>query len=186
MVVPKKNGKLRIYVDLRKLNAAPKKDPYPLPFTNEVLNTIAGHDAYSFLDGYSKYHQIFIALKDTYKTTFVIDWGAFTWVVMFFRVKNGPPTYQRVVSRVFKDYLRKFMNYFLDDCTVHSDMDTYMYKLKLCFQKCKEFGINLNPNKCACMVFLGMILGFIISKEGKLPDPKKIQAIVQMHVPTNP
>jgi hypothetical protein len=60
MVVPKKNGKLIICVDFKKLNITTRKDPYPLPFTNEVLNTIARHDAYSFLDGYSRYHQIFI------------------------------------------------------------------------------------------------------------------------------
>jgi hypothetical protein len=48
-----KNGKLKIYIDFRKLNATIKKDPYPLPFKNEVLNTIARYEAYSFLDGYS-------------------------------------------------------------------------------------------------------------------------------------
>jgi hypothetical protein len=61
----------------QKLNITTKKDPYPLPFTNEVLNTVAGYEAYSFLDGYSRYHQIFIALEDKYKTIFVIDWGGF-------------------------------------------------------------------------------------------------------------
>jgi hypothetical protein len=53
VVVPKKNGKLKTCIDFKKLNVAIKKDPYPLPFTNEVLNTIVGYEAYSFLDGYS-------------------------------------------------------------------------------------------------------------------------------------
>jgi hypothetical protein len=53
IVVTKKNGKLKIYIDFKKINVATKKDPYPLPFTNEVLNTIVGFEAYSFLDGYS-------------------------------------------------------------------------------------------------------------------------------------
>jgi hypothetical protein len=75
IVVPKKNGKLRIYIDFIKLNATIKKDPYPLPFTNEVLNTIAGYEAYSFLDGYLRYHQISIVPEDKCKTTFVTDWG---------------------------------------------------------------------------------------------------------------
>ncbi len=102
--------------------------------------------------------------------------GAFTWVGMLFGVKNGLPTYQMVVSRIFKDYLDKFMKIFLNDFTMYSDMDinTHLAKLILCFQKCKEYGINLNPNKCAFMVFLGMILGFIVSKEGKLQKLKKI------------
>jgi hypothetical protein len=73
VVVPKKNGKLKICVDLKKLNAAIKKNPYLLPFINEVLNTIARHDVYSFLDGYFGYHYISITPIDIYKTTFVID-----------------------------------------------------------------------------------------------------------------
>jgi hypothetical protein len=66
------------------------------------------------------------------------------------------------------------MKIFLDDFTMYSDMESHLRNLRLWFQKCKEYGINLNPHKCAFMVFLGVILGFIISKEGNLPDLKKI------------
>jgi hypothetical protein len=65
-------------------------------------------------------------------------------------------------------------------------MDMHMDKLRLCYQKCKTFGVSMNLNKCAFMVFSRMILGFIVSKEGKVLDPKKIQAIVQMPIPINP
>jgi hypothetical protein len=65
-------------------------------------------------------------------------------------------------------------------------MESHLQKFKQCFQKCKEYGISVNPNKCAFMVFLGIILGFIISMEGKLLDPKNIQAIVYMPPPMNP
>jgi hypothetical protein len=55
------------------------------------------------------------------------------------------------------------------------------------FSKCREFGISLNPNKCAFTVFLGTILGFIVSKEGKVMDPKKVEALVKnMLVPITP
>jgi hypothetical protein len=80
-------------VDFKKLNRATKKDPYPLPFFDEVLNIIARYEVYSFVDGYLGYHQIFIALKDKYKKTFVINQGAFVWMIMPFGVKNGPPTF---------------------------------------------------------------------------------------------
>ncbi len=73
MQVPKKNGKLKFCVDFKKLNKATKKNPYPLPFFDEVLNIVAGYEAYSFLDGYSRYHHISIAFKDRYKITFVTD-----------------------------------------------------------------------------------------------------------------
>ncbi len=92
VVVPKKNGQLKIYINFWKLNVATKKDPYPLPFTDEVLNTITGYESYYFLTRYSRYHQIFIAPEKKYKTTFV-TWGAFIWKVMTFGVQNGPPIY---------------------------------------------------------------------------------------------
>jgi hypothetical protein len=56
VVLSKKNGKLIICVDFIKLNVATKKDPYPLPFIDEVLNTIVRHDVYSFLNGYARYY----------------------------------------------------------------------------------------------------------------------------------
>jgi len=105
---------------------------------------------------------------------------------MPFGVKNGPPTYHKVVAKAFKKYLDNFMKIFLDDFIVNNDIESHMQKLKLCFQKCKAYGISLNLNKCAFMVFLGMILGFIISKEGKLPNLNNVQAIVNMPPPKNP
>jgi hypothetical protein len=68
------------------------------------------------------------------------------------------------MTKAFREYLDNFMKIFLDDFIVYNDMESNLQKLKLCFQKCREYGINLNPDKCAFMVFLGMTLGFIISK----------------------
>jgi hypothetical protein len=80
-------------VDFQQLNAATKKDPYPLPFIEKVLDEVAGHEVYSFLDGFSSYHHIMITSTDRYKTTFIINYGAFVWVVMPLGLKNAPPTY---------------------------------------------------------------------------------------------
>jgi len=118
VVMPKKNKKFRICVDFKKLNAATKEDPYPLPFIDEVIDTIVGHEVYTFLDGFSGYHHISIAPKDQYKTAFVTNWGIFVWVVMPFGVKNGPPTYQRAITKAFREYTDVFMKIFLDDFTI--------------------------------------------------------------------
>ncbi len=56
VVVPKKNGKLRLCVDFKKFNGTTNKDPYPLPFMDEVINTIVGHKVYTFVNEFSKYH----------------------------------------------------------------------------------------------------------------------------------
>ncbi len=82
-------------------------------------------------------------------------------------VKNGPHTYKRVVIKVFREYIDVFMEIFLDNFTVFNDLSTHLEKLKKCFLKCKRFGINLNLDKCAFMVFSRTILGFIMSKESK-------------------
>ncbi len=67
MVVPKKNEKLRICVGFTKLNASIKKDQYPLPFMDEFINTVVGHEVYTFLDMFLRYHQISITPKDQHK-----------------------------------------------------------------------------------------------------------------------
>jgi hypothetical protein len=88
-----------------------------------------------------------------YNTTSVTNWGTFTWVIMLFGVKNGLPTYYMVVNITFKDYLEIFMKIFLNDFTMHIDMNIHLIKLILCFNNCRKFGINLNLDKCAFMVF---------------------------------
>ncbi len=72
------------------------KNLYPLPFINEMLNIVIGHEVYSFLCMYFKYHQIFIALEySRHKTLFMMDWGVYIWKVMSFGVKSGPLTYKK-------------------------------------------------------------------------------------------
>jgi hypothetical protein len=63
-----------------------------------------------------------------------------------------------------------FMKLFLDDFNMFNDLDTHLPKLWLCFDKCKKFDINFNPKKCMFMVHLGVILGYVVSKEAKLLD----------------
>jgi hypothetical protein len=93
------------------------------------------------------------------------------WVMMPFGVKNGLPIYQKVVTKVFCEYINIFMNFFLNDFTIFNDLLIDLEKLRKCFLKCREFSINLNLNKCAFMMFSRTILGFIVSKEGKVMDP---------------
>jgi hypothetical protein len=76
-VQDKKTGEIIICVDLRKLNDAFLHDPFPTPFTNEVLDNAGGQEVYSFTYGFSGYHQIRIAKEDRHRTTFVIEWGSY-------------------------------------------------------------------------------------------------------------
>jgi hypothetical protein len=71
-------------VDYRKLNAQTKKDPFPLPFLDYVLDFITGHEMYSFMDGYSSYNYVKMAEEDKDKTIFISKWGAYAYNVMPF------------------------------------------------------------------------------------------------------
>ncbi|MCO5580035.1 hypothetical protein L7F22_033901 [Adiantum nelumboides] len=93
VVVPKKNEKLRVCVDYKKLNAQTIKDPFPLPITDMLLDEIAGHEMYSFMDGYSEYNQQKIAPEDRAKKTFITEWGAFMYLVVQFGLCNPFATF---------------------------------------------------------------------------------------------
>jgi hypothetical protein len=98
----KKIGEIKICVDPRKLNDACLHDPFPTPFTDEVLDNVGGQEVYSFTDGFSGYHQICIAKEDRHKTTFATDWGSYQYIVMPFGLKNAPTILSRVVVEAFK------------------------------------------------------------------------------------
>ncbi len=84
---------MKICVDFQKLDTATKKDIYPFPFMDEVINIVVGHEVYTFLDEFVVFYQISITLDDQHKTTLVTNLGDFVWVVMPFGVKNGSPIY---------------------------------------------------------------------------------------------
>ena len=152
VIVPKKNGKLRICVDYRKLNAATETDPFPLPFQDTLLDAVAGHQMYSFLDGFSGYNQILMAPEDRDKTAFVTEWGVFASNVMTFGLKNAPPTFQKWVQEVFAPFLTTFMRVFLDDFSVFGNKSEHLGHLRLCFERCRLSRLSLNPAKCAFAV----------------------------------
>jgi hypothetical protein len=77
-------------------------DPFPTPFTDEVLHNVGGQEVYSFTDGFLGYHRIKIAKEDRHKTTFATEWGSFLYIVMPFILKNAPTIFSRVVVEAFK------------------------------------------------------------------------------------
>ena len=103
VLVKKKNGKIRVCIDYRVLNKRTQKDHFPLPFINTILNEVAGHELYTFMDGYSSYNQISIAPEDHHKTAFITPWGTFIYVVMPFGLCNALSAFQRAISFAFSD-----------------------------------------------------------------------------------
>ena len=93
----------RVCIDYRKLNIATRKDHCPLPFINQMLDRLAGHPHFCFLDGYSVYNQIAIAPEDQEKTTFTCPFGTFSFRRMPFGWCNDLGTFQRCMMSIFSD-----------------------------------------------------------------------------------
>jgi hypothetical protein len=188
VVVPKKvTGKWRICVDLWGLNKATLKDYFPLPFIDQVLDTLSGKKFFSFLDGYNGYNQSFIALEDQDKTTFTCPSGTYAYRVLPFGLCNAPETFQRVVLGIFVDRIHYCVEVYMDEFTVYGN--TYqetLDNLEKVLIICQEMNLYLSHEKCKMLLTEAVVLGNHVSSEEIKVDPAKIEVIVRLPPPPPP
>ena len=146
--VRNKTREIRLCIYFRDLNKASLKDNYPLPKMDHILQWVFGSKIISFLDGYSGYNQILVHPDDQLKTAFTTPWGTFMYVKMPFGLMNAGATFQRAMDIAFSEELGYFIIIYLDDVTVFSKTDEEnLEHLRKVFEKCRKFGIYLNPKK---------------------------------------
>ncbi|CAN6725250.1 unnamed protein product [Malus baccata var. baccata] len=173
----------RVCIDYQKLNAMTRKDHFPLPLIDQMLESLAGHSFYCFLDGYSGYNQIVIAPNDQEKTTFTCPFGTFDYRRMPFGLCNAPATFQRCMVSIFSEFVEKIIEVFMDDFSVFGDsFDACLNNLTLILQRCIKTNFVLNWEKCHFMVKQGIVLGHIISEKGIEVDKSKIDLV--RHLPS--
>ncbi|GJT81931.1 reverse transcriptase domain-containing protein [Tanacetum coccineum] len=143
----------RVCIDYRKLNDATRKDHFPLPFLDQMLERLLVNEYYCFLDGFSGYFQIRLAPEDQEKTTFTCPYGTFAYRRMPFGLCNAPATFQQCMTEIFHDMCKDFI--------------------------CEEMNLVLNWEKCHFMVKEGIVLGHKISKAGIEVDKAKIDVIAR-------
>ncbi|KAM5558017.1 hypothetical protein ABKV19_019986, partial [Rosa sericea] len=185
----------RVCIDYRKLNATTRKDHFPLPFIDQMLERLAGHEFYCFLDGYSGYNQIAIAHEDQEKTTFTLKrrikmllspFGTFAYRRMPFGLCNAPGTFQRCMVSIFSDFIEKIIEVFMDDFSVFGkDFENCLGNLELILQRCEDTNLVLNWEKCHFMVKQGIVLGHIVSKRGIEVDKAKVDLVKYLPNPTS-
>ncbi|WVZ84277.1 hypothetical protein U9M48_031327 [Paspalum notatum var. saurae] len=126
-------------------NSATRKDHFPLPFIDEMLERLANHSFFCYLDGYSGYHQIPIHPDDQSKTTFTCPYGTFAYRRMSFGLCNAPASFQRCMMAIFSDLIENIMEVFMDDFSVYGKIfDGYIENLEKVLQRCKEVDLVLN------------------------------------------
>jgi hypothetical protein len=184
--VRKKNGEIRLCVDFRNLNKSSLKDNYPLPKMDHVLEKVVGATRMSMIDGFSGYNQIVVCESDKEKTAFTTPWGTFMYDKMPFGLMNAGATFQRAMDIAFVGERDKFVVIYLDDLTVFSKSDEdHIIHLKQTFEKCRKYGLSLNPKKSHFAMQEGKLLGHIVSRDGIRIDPKRVEAIETLVIPRN-
>ncbi|GJU44184.1 reverse transcriptase domain-containing protein [Tanacetum coccineum] len=155
----------RVCIDYRKLNDATRKDHFPLPFMDQMLERLAGNEYYCFLDGFSEYFQIPIDLQDQEKTTFTCPYRTFAYRHMSFGLCNAPGTFQRCMMAIFHDMIEETMEVFIDDFLVFRDsFSSCLSHLDKMLKRCEYTNLVLNWEKCHFMVKEGIVLRHKISK----------------------
>ncbi|GJS52130.1 reverse transcriptase domain-containing protein [Tanacetum coccineum] len=175
----------RVCIDYRKLNEATRKDHFPLPFMDQMLERLVGNEFYCFLDGFSGYFQIPIDPKDQENTTFTCPYGTFAYRRMPFGLCNAPGTFQRCMMAIFHDMIEKTMEVFMDDFSVFGNsFSTCLTNLDKMLKRCEDTNLALNWEKSHFMVKEGIVLGHKISKKGIEVDKAKIDVISKLPHPT--
>nr|GEX69879.1 reverse transcriptase domain-containing protein [Tanacetum cinerariifolium] len=175
----------RVCIDYRKLNEATRKDHFPLPFMDQMLERLAGNQYYCFLDGFFGYFQIPIDLKDQEKTTFTCPYGMFAYRRMPFGLCNAPGTFQRCMMAIFHDMIKKTMEVFMDDFSVFGNsFQTCLSHLEKMLKWCEDTNLCLNWEKSHFMVKEDIVLGHKISKEGIEVEKSKVDIIAKLPHPT--
>ena len=122
-----------------------RKDHFLLPFIDQMLNKLAGNEYFCFLDGYSVYNQLEIALEDHENTTFTYSNGTFTFRRMPFGLCNAPRTFQRCMMVIFSDMVEKYIEVFMDDFSIiGSSFNECLENMRLVLKICMETNLMLN------------------------------------------
>ncbi|RDY02455.1 hypothetical protein CR513_14090, partial [Mucuna pruriens] len=151
--IPKKDGK--------RSQQGKSQGQFPLPHINMLVDNIAQHAFYSFMDDFFGYNQIWVAVEDKEKTICITTWGTFYYKVMPFRLKNAEATYQRAMVTLFHDMMHKEVEVYMDDMIAKSRTPDQ----------------HLNPVKCTFGIKIGKLLDFIVNQRGIEVNLDKVKAI---------
>ena len=148
--IRKKTGELRMTVDYRALNRQTKKDVYPLPRIDDLLDKLSKARYLSAIDLASGYHQIAMAPEDMEKTAFVTRYGLYEYTVLPLGLCNAPSTFQRLMNEVMKGYIDDFVGVYLDDILVYTDGDAKAHErdLRKVFDRLREHKLHAKLKKC--------------------------------------
>ncbi|CAB3242850.1 unnamed protein product [Arctia plantaginis] len=186
VLVQKKSGEKRLCVDYRALNRRTKRDHYPLPRIEDLLDQLSGQSLFTTLDLASGYHQIAIAEGSKEKTAYVTPDGQYEYNRMPFGLANAPAVFQRVIHKILTKTKVPFVIIYMDDILIPSrTFDEGLQRLEQVLGLLLDAGLTLKMEKCNFFQEKIVFLGFEINKFGIRPGEKKTQAVSKFPVPCN-
>jgi hypothetical protein len=148
------------------------------------MDTTVSCELLSFLDAYSGYHQISLAVDDEEKIAFITPFRIFCYTKMAFRLKNGGATYQKFVHTVLEGRIGWNIEAYIDNIVVKSEKrGDLLDDLKETFDNLRKFKMMLNPKKCVFGISSGKLLGYMVSSWEIGANPKKVEAIKKLQPP---
>ena len=151
-----------------------KKNRHPLPRIDDLFDQLLGASVFSQLDLATRFHQLRVAEDSIVKTAFRTPDGFFKWLVMPFGLKNAPAYFVDLMSRVFREFLNKFVVVFVDDILVFSkNEEEHALHLREVLETLRAHQLKAKFSKCHFWRKEVRFLGHVVSKEGTTVDPAK-------------
>jgi hypothetical protein len=145
---------------------------------------VSRSETLSLLDVLSGYNQVLVVHEDQLKTTFRTKWETYAYRKIPFRLINIGAIFQRAMDVAFRGLLGESVVVYLDDLTIFSkNSEDHMSHLKKVFNRCRRYGISLNPKKSIFTINEGKLMGLIVSKQGMWIEPERTEAIAKIPPP---
>lgn len=184
VTVVKPNGKLRICIDPRDLNKAIKREHYPMRTIEEIVARIPNAKVFSVLDASSGFWQVKLDCESAKLCTFNTPFGRYMFTRLPFGISSAQDVFQSVMSEMFEDI--DGVEVIVDDLLIWGESEEqHDSRLEKVLQRAEQRNLKLNKDKSQIKCKEISYVGHIVGKDGLKPDPKKIEAIVNMDAPKN-
>ena len=186
MLLPKKNGKLRLVIDYRKLDEQTIKSCWPIPPIEEIFGTFQGSAYFTTIDLSWGFYHLTMETKSQNYTAFSAPFGSIKWLLIPLGLTGSPNTFQSPMEHVLVELTRNITVPYLDDCIIFSKtLEEHIKRLQQVFQRVREANLRINPTKCVFFQKEFQFLGHVVSKNRLEADPEKVKAVQNFPVPQN-
>lgn len=182
VVVPKPNGDIRICMDPRSLNINIKRELYPIPTIDSLLNELAGAKYFTLLDASQAFLQIPLDVNSSKLCTIATPWGRYRYLRLPYGVSCAPEMFQRCINEILESQAG-VIAYFDDILVYGTSVEEHNRNLDAVLKRISQSGLTLNFQKSKIGTTSVKFLGHVVSSSGISPDDAKVQAIQKMQQP---